>query len=67
MKNPKELGNKIKEHRKKLKITQKDLALTANTGVRFVIELEQGKSTCQIGKVMAVLNTLGLKWELNHG
>lgn len=67
MKNPKELGNKIKEHRKKLKITQKDLALTANTGVRFVIELEQGKSTCQIGKVMAVLNTLGLKWDLTHG
>ena len=40
--------------------TQKDLAVTSGTGLRFIIELEQGKATSQIGKVLTVLNTLGV-------
>jgi predicted transcriptional regulator len=41
--------------------TQKDLALTSGTGLRFVIDLEKGKETCQIGKVLTVLQTLGIQ------
>lgn len=57
----KEIGEIIKNTRKKLGITQRDLALTSGTGLRFIIELEQGKPTCQLEKVLIVLNSLGLK------
>lgn len=50
----------IRESRKRLGVTQKDLALTSGTGLRFVIDLEKGKETCQIGKVLTVLHTLGI-------
>ena len=45
-------------------VTQKDLALTSGTGLRFIIELEKGKPTCQLEKALAVLNTLGIKIDL---
>ena len=50
----------VRESRKRLGVTQKDLALTSGTGLRFVIDLEKGKETCQIGKVLTVLQTLGI-------
>jgi len=46
------------------KVTQKDLALTAGTGYRFISELENGKPTCELEKVLRVLHTLGLKVDL---
>lgn len=58
------IGALVKRSRKHLKITQEDLALTSGTGLRFIIELEQGKSTCQLGKVLTVLNTLGITMQL---
>ena len=64
MKNtPQLIGQLVKKARKILGVTQKDLALTSGTGLRFIIELEQGKATCQIGKVLTVLHTLGIKTE----
>ena len=51
----------IRESRKRLGVTQKDLALTSGTGLRFIIDLEKGKDTCQIGKVLTVLQTLGIR------
>ena len=50
----------VKSARKSLGVTQRQLALTAGTGLRFVIDLEKGKPTCQLGKTLAVLNTLGI-------
>jgi HTH-type transcriptional regulator/antitoxin HipB len=61
---PKQIGQLVKTARKTLGVTQKDLALTSGTGLRFIIELEQGKSTCQIGKVLTVLYTLGITMQL---
>ena len=58
------IGQIIRENRKRLGVTQKDLALTSGTGLRFVIDLEKGKETCQIGKVLTVLQTLGIQIEL---
>lgn len=55
------LGTLVKQTRKSMGVTQKDLALTSGTGLRFIIELEKGKPTCQLGKVLTVLNTLGIK------
>jgi y4mF family transcriptional regulator len=58
---PKDLGKIVRDIRKKLGVTQKDLALTSGTGLRFVIDLEKGKETCQIGKALTILHTLGIK------
>jgi y4mF family transcriptional regulator len=54
----------IRETRQKLGVTQKALALTSGTGLRFIIDLEKGKETCETGKVLTVLNTLGIKMTL---
>lgn len=61
-----ELGRYIRKVRKQLGVTQKDLALTAGIGLRFIIELENGKPTCQIGKILQVLQVLGIKFNVSH-
>jgi HTH-type transcriptional regulator/antitoxin HipB len=60
----KQIGGMIKASRKSLAVTQRDLALTSGTGLRFIIELEKGKPTCQLSKVLTVLNTLGITIKL---
>jgi len=62
---PEEIGKTIRQTRKAMGVTQKDLALTSGTGLRFIIDLEKGKSTCQFGKVLTVLHTLGITLELS--
>lgn len=61
---PEQIGALIKSTRKALKVTQKDLAMTAGTGLRFVIDIEKGKPTSEIGKVLAILQALGIKLSL---
>ena len=56
-----QIGKLIRETRKTLGVTQKDLSLTSGTGLRFVIDLEKGKETCEVGKVLTILHTLGIK------
>ena len=60
----KQIGNLVKETRKALGVTQQSLALTSGTGQRFISDLENGKKTCQLGKVLMVLQTLGIKLQL---
>ena len=60
----KQVGQTIRDARNSLGVTQRQLALAAGTGLRFVIDLEKGKPTCQLGKVLAVLQTLGVKVKL---
>ena len=57
---PEQIGKLIRKTRKNLGVTQRILALTSGTGMRFVIDLEKGKETCEIGKVLSILNTLGI-------
>lgn len=61
---PHDIGDLIRGTRKRLGVTQKDLALTAGTGLRFVIDLEKGKETCELGKSLRILQTLGIKLTL---
>jgi y4mF family transcriptional regulator len=61
---PKQIGGLVKKTRKSLNLTQKDLALTSGTGLRFIIDLEKGKPTCQFAKVLTVLHTLGISLTL---
>ena len=56
-----DVGKLVRETRKKLSVTQKNLALTSGTGLRFVIDLEKGKPTCEIGKALTVVQTLGIR------
>ena len=58
---PEQIGKLIRQTRKNLGVTQRDLALTSGTGMRFVIDLEKGKETCEIGKALTILNTLGIR------
>jgi len=58
---PQQIGILIRQTRKRLGVTQRELALTSGTGLRFVIDLEKGKETCEIGKALTVLQTLGIK------
>ena len=60
----KNIGEAVQKTRKAMGVTQKDLALTSGTGLRFIIELEKGKPTCQLEKTLAVLNTLVIKIDL---
>lgn len=60
----KQIGELVKDTRKKLGVTQRELALTSGTGLRFIIELEKGKPTCQLGKAFTVLQTLGITMQL---
>ncbi len=58
---PEQLGATIRAERKRLRATQKDLAMASGTGLRFIVDLEKGKPTCQIGKIIQVLRALGVR------
>lgn len=49
----------IKDKRKQYRLTQVELAERAGVGLRFVRELERGKSTVQLNKVNMVLKLFG--------
>ncbi len=51
----------IRFQRKKLGITQEELATKAGVGIRFIRELEQGKTTLQLDKVEQVLHLFGFR------
>ena len=60
----KEIGEIVRRTRKHLGVTQENIALTSGTGLRFIIDLEHGKPTCQLEKTLTVLRTLGIRIEL---
>lgn len=51
----------IKSKRKLLKLTQSQLAVKAGVGLRFIRELEQGKSSLRMDKVNQVLMLFGME------
>lgn len=55
------LGQMVRTTRKAQGLPQAQLAATCGYGVRFIRELEQGKPSCQIAKVMHVIAMLGLE------
>lgn len=54
----------IKDLRKKLGLTQVDFAKRAGVGLRFLRELEGGKTTIRLDKLNQVLDFLGFHLEL---
>lgn len=62
------LGAEIRAKRKSMGVNQEELAGMSGVGIRFLSELERGKSTCEMGKVLQVLNRLGLDlWLASRG
>lgn len=62
--NPREFGRIIKETRISQGLRQAQLAAAAGVGLRFLIELERGKATAQLGKALAIADALGCEVDI---
>lgn len=56
-----QFGTAVASARKALGLTQRELALTINSGERFIVDLEAGKPTAQLGKALAAAQAVGLR------
>lgn len=56
-----DLGNAVCNTRKEQGLTQADIAGLAQTGNRFIVDLEKGKPTIQLQKALTILELLGLE------
>lgn len=56
---PEALAAAVLAARKRLGLTQPQLALAAGVGVRFIVDLEAGKPTIRLETLLKVLNALG--------
>lgn len=61
-----EIGRAVREARKGCGLGQRDLALAAGTGRRFIVDLEGGKGTVQMAEALRVLEALGLRVEVGR-
>ena len=53
-------GSLVRSRRKAMRMRQDQLALATGVGRRFVIELEAGKPSCQLGRSLLVAKALWL-------
>ncbi len=56
-----QFGYLIKRVRKSAQLTQKELAAASGTGVRFIQDLEKGKTSCELDKALLVASMLGIR------
>lgn len=61
---PAEIGNIVRATRKAAGLRQDELAGAAGVGLRFIVDLEAGKPTAQIGKTLQVLAALGCSLDI---
>lgn len=54
------IGDAVRRARKGMGLRQDELAAAAGVGLRFLVELERGKPTVQLGRTLSVLNAVGL-------
>lgn len=57
---PLDLGLAIRDRRRKLKLTQTELARKTGVGRQWVVAIEHGKSRAELGLVLRTLSALGL-------
>ncbi len=60
------IGRIIRDERKELGLRQDELAAASGVGLRFLVELERGKPTVQMGKVLDVLAALGCQLQIQR-
>ncbi len=61
----KAFGKIIKERRKELGYTQKDVYEASGISTSFISDLENGKATIELGKAIFLANLLGVDIDLN--
>lgn len=59
IRSPQQLGGALRAARKRLGLTQPQLALAAGVGVRFIVDPEAGKLTLRLENVLRVIHALG--------
>ncbi len=63
-----QFGSAVAHARKKLGVTQRELALAIGAGERFIVDLEAGKPTAQLGKALAAARGVGMRLvDINEG
>jgi y4mF family transcriptional regulator len=60
-----EIGNAIKDRRKKLGVNQQTLADLASVAVNTVVAIERGEGNPQLSTLLTILDTLGLQLDVN--
>jgi len=61
----KEIGDAVRERRKKLGINQQTLADLAGVAVNTVVAIERGDGNPQLTTLLTILDTLGLQADIN--
>lgn len=61
------IGEFVKKSRKEAGLTQEEFALRSGLGLRFVRELEQGKTTVRLDKINQALAMFGARAEAVRG
>ena len=61
----KEIGEAVRERRKKLGINQQTLADLAGVAVNTVVAIERGEGNPQLATLLTILDTLGLQADIN--
>jgi HTH-type transcriptional regulator/antitoxin HipB len=61
------LGAAIRTRRRELALTQQQLAELAGCGLAFLYDLERGKRSVRLDKVLEVLEVLGLELHVEEG
>ncbi|MFI0474048.1 helix-turn-helix domain-containing protein [Halomonas sp. HMF6819] len=56
-----DLGLLIRQTRKRQALTLETLAGLCGVSIRFLSELENGRASCGLGRVLLVLETLGIE------
>ena len=56
-----DIGHMVRQQRQDMKLRQLDVAGLANTGNRLIVDVENGKPTVQLQKVLDLLDILGLE------
>ena len=61
IRNAEDFGALVRRQRLATGLTQRELALVAGVGERFVVDLENGKATAQLGKALVLAAVLGIE------
>ena len=64
---PMDLGLAIRDRRRKLKLSQTELARKAGVGRQWVVAIERGKSRAELGLVLRTLAALDLPLTIDPG
>jgi y4mF family transcriptional regulator len=64
IKDSKSFGKVVRAYRKSQRLTQEKVANYSNVGIRFIVDLEKGKPTCELDKALHVAEMLGITFNI---